>query len=97
MVGEHPTLTSFPAMTSSRRGASPASLTERRGSQVSSISSPGWPLALVLRTDLDERAAGQQAPAAIHYASVFHTKYGHLRCSSITQTPALRPAACFRR
>jgi hypothetical protein len=28
-----------------------------------------------LRPDLDEYAAGMQASAAIHYASVFHTRW----------------------
>jgi hypothetical protein len=30
---------------------------------------------LEARPDLDERAAGLQASAAIHYASVYHTKW----------------------
>jgi hypothetical protein len=56
-------------MTSSRRGASRASRIARCVRPASSITPQE------LRPDLDEDAAGRQASAAIHYASVFHTKW----------------------
>lgn len=63
-------------MTSGLRGASPASLTARFVRRANSIIPLAARAAIQeLRPDLDEYAAGMQASAAIHYTSVFHTKW----------------------
>jgi hypothetical protein len=51
----------------------------RRVSQGGQLDQPAWLAARAaiqeLRPDLDQDTAGRQASAAVHYASVFHTKW----------------------
>jgi hypothetical protein len=78
MVGEHPTQTSLLG-----EGLKPAwrvaCVAYRRARQSGQLDHPAWLAARAaiqeLRADLDEHVAGQQASAAIHYASVNHAKW----------------------
>jgi hypothetical protein len=78
MVGEHPTQTTLAGddLKPAWRAACIAYREVRRTGQ---LDQPAWLAAraaiLSERPDLDERSAGHQASAAIHYASVFHTKW----------------------
>ena len=78
MVGEHPTQTTLPGdgLRPAWRAACIAYRDVRRTGQ---LDQPAWLAAraaiLNERPDLDEHSAGRQASAAIHYASVFHTKW----------------------
>jgi hypothetical protein len=51
----------------------------RKVRQSGQLDQPAWlaarPAIQELRPDLDDHVAGQQASAAIHYASVFHSKW----------------------
>jgi hypothetical protein len=78
MVGEHPTQTTLPG-DDLRPAWRVACVAYRKLRQAGDHDHPAWLAARaaiqLLRPDLDERAAGAQAAAAIHYASVFHTKW----------------------
>ena len=78
MVGEHPRQTSLPA-DDLKPAWRVACVAYRKVRQAGELDQPAWLAARaaiqLLRRDLDERAAGKQASAAIHYASVFHTKW----------------------
>ena len=78
MVGEHPTQTSLPG-DDLKPAWRVACIAYRKVRQAGKLDQPAWLAARAaiqeLRPDLDEHAAGQQASAAIHYASVFHTKW----------------------
>jgi hypothetical protein len=72
MVGEHPTQTSLPGddLKPAWRVACVAYRKVRQAGELAARAA-----IQKLRPDLDEHVAGQQASAAIHYASVFHTKW----------------------
>jgi hypothetical protein len=76
MVGEHPTQTTLPD--DGLKPALVACIAYREIRRTGQLDQPAWLAAraaiLSERPDLDERSAGRQASAAIHYASVFHTK-----------------------
>lgn len=78
MVGEHPSQTTLPGddLKPAWRVACVAYREVRRQGE---LHFPAWRKARAaiqeLRPDLDEKEAGRQASAAIHYASVFHTKW----------------------
>jgi hypothetical protein len=78
MVGEHPTQTTLPGdeLKPAWRAACVAYREVRRAGQ---LDHPAWLAAraavLDARPDLDQDAAGRQASAAVHYASVYHTKW----------------------
>ena len=78
MVGEHPTQTSLPG-DDLKPAWRVACIAYRKVRQAGKLDHPAWLAARTaiqqLRPDLDEHVAGQQASAAIHYASVFHTKW----------------------
>ena len=78
MVGEHPTQTSLPGE-DLKPAWRVACVAYRKVRQSGQLDQPAWLAARAaiqeLRPDLDEHVAGQQALAAIHYASVFHTKW----------------------
>jgi hypothetical protein len=77
MVGEQPSQTSLPG-DDLKPAWRLACVAYRKVRQEGQLDQPAWLAARAaiqeLRADLDEHVAGQQASAAIHYASVFHTK-----------------------
>jgi hypothetical protein len=78
MVGEHPTQTILPSddLKPAWRAACIAYREVRRAGQLDQPARLAARAAIISeRPDLDERSAGRQASAAIHYASVFHTKW----------------------
>lgn len=78
MVGEHPSQANLPGddMKPAWRAAC---LAYRAVRQAGQLDHPAWLAARAavreVLPNLDERAAGQLASAAIHYASVYHTKW----------------------
>lgn len=77
MVGEHPTQTTLPGddLKPAWRAACIAYRVRRTGQLDQSAWLAARTAILRVRPDLGERSAGHQASAAIHYASVFHTKW----------------------
>jgi hypothetical protein len=78
VVGEHPTQTALPG-DDLKPAWRVACIAYREVRCTGQLDQPAWVAArtaiLSVRPDLDERSAGQQASAAIHYASEFHTKW----------------------
>jgi len=78
VVGEHPTQTRLPGedLKPAWRAACTA---YRKVRQAGLLDHPAWLAAraavLEVRPDLDECAAGKEVIAAVHYASVYHTKW----------------------
>lgn len=78
MVGEHPNQTTRPTheMKPAWRAAC---IAYRKVRQTGQLDQPAWLAAraavLDLRPDFDDHAAGAQASAAIHYASVHHAEW----------------------
>ena len=75
MVGEHPTLPGEDMKPAWRT----ACVAYRQVRQAGELDHPAWLAArtavLSVRPELDDDASSRQASAAIHYASVFHTKW----------------------
>ena len=78
MVGEHPTQTTLPGE-DLKPAWRVACVAYRKVRQSGELDQPAWSAAKAaiqqLRPDLNAEEAGKQASAAIHYASVFHTKW----------------------
>ena len=78
MTSEHPTQTSLPG-DDLKPAWRVACVAYRKVRQEGQVDQPAWLAARAaiqeLRPDRDERAAGAQASAAVHYAATFHTNW----------------------
>jgi hypothetical protein len=78
MVGEHPNQTTL-AGEDLKPAWRAACIAYRKVRQAGQLDQPAWLAAraavLAVRPDLGQDDAGRQASAAVHYASVFHTKW----------------------
>jgi hypothetical protein len=78
MVGEHPTQTTLPG-DDLKPAWRAACIAYRKVRQTGLLDQPAWLAAraavLNLNPALDEKRAGQVARDAVHYASVYHTKW----------------------